>query len=78
MLRQIAAGEYQIERRKMLDVAVSRDGNILQRETCLNDVVITKGLWRESYDCCVLRPNPGDGIWRRRRHCGHAHRLDCV
>ena len=43
MLRQIAAGEYQIERRKMLDVAVSRDGNILQRETCLNDVVITKG-----------------------------------
>ena len=31
MLRQIAAGEYQIERRKMLDVAVSRDGNILQR-----------------------------------------------
>lgn len=29
--------------RKMLDVAVTRDGNALLRETCLNDVVITKG-----------------------------------
>ena len=29
--------------RKMLDVMVTRDGNVLQRETCLNDVVITKG-----------------------------------
>ena len=43
LLRRIAAGEYEIERRKMLDVMVTRDGNVLQRETCLNDVVITKG-----------------------------------
>ena len=43
LLRRIAAGEYEIERRKMLDVAVTRDGNALLRETCLNDVVITKG-----------------------------------
>lgn len=43
MLRQIATGEYEIERRKMLDVTVSREDRVLQREVCLNDVVITKG-----------------------------------
>ena len=60
LLRRIAAGEYEIERRKMLDVAVTRDGNALLRETCLNDVVITKGavarvvLWL----CTVTRSRP--------------------
>ena len=43
MLKQIAAGQYTIESRSMLDVAVLRDGVEIQRETCLNDVVITKG-----------------------------------
>lgn len=43
LLRQIAAGEYRIERRKMLDVTVLRDGAVFQKEVCLNDVAITKG-----------------------------------
>lgn len=43
MLRRIAQGEFEIERRKMLDVTVVRDGAVLQRDVCLNDVVITKG-----------------------------------
>lgn len=43
MLRQIALGEYELERRSMLDVAVLRGGNVVQQESCLNDVVVTKG-----------------------------------
>lgn len=43
MLRQIVTGEYTIERRRMLDVSVFRERAVLQKEVCLNDVVITKG-----------------------------------
>lgn len=43
LLRKIAQGEFEIERRKMLDVTVSRDGTVIQKDVCLNDVVITKG-----------------------------------
>lgn len=43
MIKRIAAGEFSIERRSMLDVTVIRDGAVLQKEACLNDVAITKG-----------------------------------
>lgn len=42
-LKQIAAGDYKIDRRMMLDVTVRRDREVLYRDICLNDVVITKG-----------------------------------
>lgn len=43
LLRKIAEGEFEIERRKMLDISVIREGAVVQREFCLNDAVITKG-----------------------------------
>ena len=43
MLRQLATGNYKIDRRMMLDVTVRRDKDVLYRDICLNDVVITKG-----------------------------------
>lgn len=43
LLRRIAEGEFVIERRKMLDITVIREGAVVQREFCLNDAVITKG-----------------------------------
>lgn len=43
MLSQIATGDYTIESRHMLDVSVIRDGKAIEKEVCLNDVVITKG-----------------------------------
>lgn len=42
-LRQIASGDYKIDRRMMLDVTVRRDKDVLYRDICLNDVAITKG-----------------------------------
>ncbi len=42
-MRRIAEGQYDIDCRSMLEVQVVRDGETLLRETCLNDVVITKG-----------------------------------
>ena len=42
-LRQIATGEYKIDRRMMLDVTVRRDKDIIYRDICLNDIAITKG-----------------------------------
>ena len=42
-LKQLAKGEYKIDRRMMLDVTVRRDREVLYRDICLNDVVITKG-----------------------------------
>lgn len=42
-LKQIASGNYKIDHRMMLDVTVRRDREILFRDICLNDVVITKG-----------------------------------
>lgn len=43
LLSRIAAGEYTIERRRMLEVTVHRGGAEVQKEICLNDAVITKG-----------------------------------
>ena len=42
-LKQIATGEYKIDRRMRLDVTVRRDKDVLYRDICLNDVAITKG-----------------------------------
>ena len=42
-LAQLAAGEYKIDNRMMLDVTVHRDRDIIYHDLCLNDAVITKG-----------------------------------
>ena len=42
-LKRIAAGEYTIDQRMMLDVTVYRDRDIIYHDMCLNDVAITKG-----------------------------------
>lgn len=42
-LKQLATGEYQIDRRMMLDVTIRRDRDIVFHDICLNDVAITKG-----------------------------------
>ena len=42
-LKQLATGEFTIDKRMMLDVTVFRDRDIIFHDICLNDVVITKG-----------------------------------
>ena len=42
-LARLASGDYSIDSRMMLDVTVQRDRDIIFRELCLNDAVITKG-----------------------------------
>ena len=42
-LEQLAAGDYKIDKRMMLDVTVHRDRDIIFHDICLNDVAITKG-----------------------------------
>ena len=42
-LKQLAAGEYTLDGRMMLDVTVQRDRDIIFHDICLNDAVITKG-----------------------------------
>lgn len=42
-LKQLASGDYRIDRRMMLDVTVRRDRDIVFHDICLNDVAITKG-----------------------------------
>ena len=42
-LKRIAAGEYTLDSRMMLDVTVQRDRDIIFHDICLNDVAITKG-----------------------------------
>lgn len=43
-LKRIAAGDYTLDSRMMLDVTVQRDRDILFHDICLNDVVVTKGV----------------------------------
>ncbi len=43
LLRRLAAGEYTLDERMMLDVTVHRDRDIIFHDICLNDVVVTKG-----------------------------------
>lgn len=42
-LKRLAAGDYTLDSRMMLDITVHRDRNIIYHDICLNDVVITKG-----------------------------------
>lgn len=42
-LAQLAADDYEIDCRMMLDVTVHRDRDIIYHDLCLNDAVITKG-----------------------------------
>ena len=42
-LARLAADDYTVEERMMLDVSVYRDRDIIFHDICLNDVVITKG-----------------------------------
>jgi len=42
-LAGVAAGEYTLDERMMLDVTVYRDRDIIFHDICLNDVAITKG-----------------------------------
>jgi len=42
-LKAIAAGNYTLDSRMMLDVTIQRDRDILFHDICLNDVVVTKG-----------------------------------
>ena len=42
-LESILAGDYVIQSRIMLDAVLRRDGQVLTRQTVLNDAVITKG-----------------------------------
>lgn len=42
-LARLGKDDYTINRRMMLDVSVQRDRDIIFHESCLNDVVITKG-----------------------------------
>lgn len=42
-LATIAAGNYTLDSRMMLDVTIQRDRDILFHDICLNDVAVTKG-----------------------------------
>ena len=42
-LPRLATGDYELDKRMMLDVTVQRDRDIIFHELCLNDAVITKG-----------------------------------
>ncbi len=43
LLRRLAYGDYQIERRMMLSVEVFHEGQSIYSDTALNDVALTKG-----------------------------------
>ena len=42
-VEKVITGEHTIESRMMLDVELERNGNVVAKQTVLNDVVITKG-----------------------------------
>ena len=68
LLSRIAAGEYTVERRRMLEVTVHRGGAEVQKEICLNDAVITKGAGARVvrmavyYDDVLAMEFGGDGV----------------
>ncbi len=43
MLERVVRGDYRLEERMMLDVAVRREGRVIHRDLALNDAVVTKG-----------------------------------
>ncbi|NLF35171.1 MAG: NAD(+)/NADH kinase [Clostridiales bacterium] len=58
LLPRLAAGDYRIEARMMLDVSVRRGGQVLYHGLALNDAVITKGAVARVIDLSVS----GDGV----------------
>lgn len=42
-LKKLAAGDYTLDSRMMLDVTVQRERDIMFHDICLNDVAVTKG-----------------------------------
>lgn len=64
MLKKLAAGEYEIEQRRMLDICVLRDGESILKDVCLNDVVVTKGV--------IAR------VIRMSVYCDHVRSMDFV
>jgi NAD+ kinase len=57
LLTRVAAGNYRIERRMMLDVKVCRGQKVLFQDTALNDAVVTKGAVARVIELAVF----GDG-----------------
>mgnify|MGYP000514897243 CR=1 FL=1 len=75
-LEQVARGNYTVEERMMLDVAVLRGEKVISRDLALNDAVISKGsVARVAELGGAGGPDSGDGPHGGRRHCGHPHRL---
>ena len=68
LLTKVAAGEFSVEERMMLDVTVRRGGRKLYEDIALNDVVITKGSIARIIELTVLADDvhisdfSGDGI----------------
>lgn len=44
LLKRLLTGEYQIERRMLLDVTLEKDGNVIFFARCINDVSCMRGL----------------------------------
>ena len=57
-LTKLAAGDYAIEKRMMLDVRVYRDDKEIAKDVALNDAVITKGAVARVLDLEIT----GDGV----------------
>lgn len=68
LLNKVAAGEFSVEERMMLDVTVQRGGRKIYQDIALNDVVITKGSIARiieltvSADEVLISDFSGDGI----------------
>lgn len=43
VVEHLSAGNYQVEERMMLDTAIIRNGEIIETDTALNDIVISRG-----------------------------------
>lgn len=67
-LARLASDDYTLDKRMMLDVTVQREREIIYRELCLNDVVVTKGAvarivhLRVSCDDVEVMECGGDGL----------------
>lgn len=67
-LTRLAADDYTVDHRMMLDASVRRERDIIFHESCLNDVVITKGAvarivhLRVSCDDVEVMECGGDGL----------------
>ena len=68
LLARLPKGDYKVEKRMLLDVAVRREGKVVFRDTALNDAVLTKGAVARVIDLEVLADGilmssfPGDGV----------------